>query len=97
MALGNAFNFLPNSVYWTVILDTEPKRAGVFGGVTHFFTNIATVVAPTLTGALVAAYGYPSMFTAAMVAALIGMLAMIFVKPGKKSVQRQSMAHQLAK
>jgi len=33
MALGNAFNFLPNSVYWTVILDTEPNRAGLFGGV----------------------------------------------------------------
>ena len=85
MALGNAFNFLPNSVYWTVILDTEPNRAGVFGGVTHFFTNIATVLAPTLTGALVASYGYPSMFKAAMVAALIGMVAMIFVKPGKKA------------
>ncbi|WP_407310230.1 MFS transporter [Desulfosporosinus sp. SB140] len=85
MALGNAFNFLPNSVYWTVILDTEPNRAGVFGGVTHFFTNIATVLAPTLTGALVASYGYPSMFKAAMVAALVGMVAMIFVKPGKKA------------
>lgn len=85
MALGNAFNFLPNSVYWTVILDTEPNRAGVFGGVTHFFTNIATIVAPTLTGALVASYGYPSMFTAAMVAALIGMVAMVFVKPGRKT------------
>lgn len=84
MALGNAFNFLPNSVYWAVILDTEPNRAGLFGGVTHFFTNIATVLAPTLTGFLVASYGYPSMFKAAMVAALVGMVAMIFVKPGKR-------------
>ncbi|WP_088226681.1 MFS transporter [Desulfosporosinus sp. FKB] len=85
MAVGNAFNFLPNSVYWTVILDTEPNRAGIFGGVTHFFTNIATVLAPTLTGALVLSYGYPSMFKAAMVAALVGMIAMVFVKPGKKA------------
>lgn len=91
MALGNAFNFLPNSVYWTVILDTEPNRAGVFGGVTHFFTNIATVLAPTLTGALVASYGYPSMFKAAMVAALIGMVAMIFVKPGKKALVTETL------
>jgi sugar phosphate permease len=92
MALGNAFNFLPNSVYWTVILDTEPNRAGVFGGVTHFFTNIATVLAPTLTGALVASYGYPSMFKAAMVAALLGMLAMIFVKPGKRVSANKGMS-----
>jgi len=82
MAIGNAFNFLPNSVYWSVIIDTEPDRAGTFGGVTHFFTNIATIVAPTLTGFLVAHYGYTSMFTAAVVAVVVGMLAMLFVKPG---------------
>ncbi|ALS24665.1 hexuronate transporter [Paenibacillus naphthalenovorans] len=84
MAIGNAFNFLPNSVYWTVIIDTEPTRAGTFGGVTHFITNIATIVAPTLTGVLVASSGYTAMFVAAAVAAGIGMVAMIFVKPGKR-------------
>lgn len=96
MAVGNAFNFLPNSVYWAVILDTEPNRAGVFGGVTHFFTNIATVLAPTLTGALVASYGYSSMFTAAMIAALIGMVAMLFVKPGHSLVSTQISTHKTA-
>lgn len=84
MSLGNAFNFLPNSVYWSVIIDTEPNRAGTFGGVTHFFTNIATIVAPTLTGYLVAKYGYTSMFAAAVVAVVIGMLAMLLVKPGQR-------------
>lgn len=84
MAIGNAFNFLPNSVYWTVIIDTEPSRAGTFGGVTHFITNIATIVAPTLTGVLVASSGYTAMFVAAAVAAGVGMVAMIFVKPGKR-------------
>ncbi|HET6873052.1 MAG TPA: MFS transporter [Sporolactobacillaceae bacterium] len=84
MAIGNAFNFLPNSVYWTVVVDTEPSRAGTFGGITHFITNIATVVAPTLTGVLVASSGYSAMFTAAAVFAVIGMIAMIFVKPGKR-------------
>jgi sugar phosphate permease len=84
MAIGNAFNFLPNSVYWTVIIDTEPSKAGTFGGVTHFITNIATIVAPTLTGVLVASSGYSAMFIAAAVAAVIGMLAMLFVKPGKR-------------
>ncbi|WP_035299376.1 MFS transporter [Brevibacillus thermoruber] len=84
MAIGNAFNFLPNTVYWTVIIDTEPSKAGTFGGVTHFFTNIATIVAPTLTGVLVKEYGYSAMFVAAAVAAFVGMLAMVFVKPGRR-------------
>ena len=51
------------------------------------FTNIATIVAPTLTGALVAASGYGAMFTAAAVAAVVGMIAMIFVKPGKRIIK----------
>jgi sugar phosphate permease len=83
MAIGNAFNFLPNSVYWTVVIDTEPKRAGTYGGITHFITNIATILAPTLTGYLVVAYhGYNAMFIAAAIAATIGMICMAFVKPG---------------
>jgi predicted MFS family arabinose efflux permease len=90
MAVGNAFNFLPNSVYWSVIIDTEPNRAGTFGGVTHFFTNIATIVAPTLTGVLVDRYGYTSMFIAAVVAVIIGMVAMILVKPGQHNDQKQT-------
>ncbi len=85
MALGNAFNFLPNSVYWAVVIDTEPARAGTYGGITHFITNIATIVAPTLTGVLVSDYGYGAMFTAAAIATFIGMIAMLFVKPGKRS------------
>ncbi|WAH39286.1 MFS transporter [Alicyclobacillus dauci] len=86
MAVGNAFNFLPNSVYWTVVIDTEPSKAGSFGGVTHFITNIATVVAPTLTGFLVTANGYSAMFVAAAVAAIVGMLAMLFVSPGRRRI-----------
>ncbi|KAA0796651.1 MFS transporter [Bacillus sp. JAS102] len=83
MCIGNAFNYLPNSIYWTVVLDTEPNKAGTFGGVTHFIANLATIIAPTLTGSLVAKYGYQAMFIAAAIAVIIGMIAMIFVKPGK--------------
>lgn len=84
MALGNAFNFLGNTVYWSVIIDTEPNRVGTFSGVTHFIASIATIVAPTLTGVLVSKYGYTAMFIAAIIAVVIGMIAMIFVKPGQK-------------
>ena len=96
MAIGNAFNFLPNSVYWTVVVDTEPTRAGTFGGITHFITNTATIIAPTLTGVLVVSYGYSSMFVAAAIAAVIGMVAMIFVKPGARKAKEVPAAHQMA-
>ncbi|RAS75998.1 MFS transporter [Priestia endophytica] len=84
MCIGNAFNYLPNSIYWTVILDTEPNKAGTFGGVTHFIANLATIIAPTLTGSLVASYGYNAMFIAAAFAVIVGMVSMIFVKPGQQ-------------
>ncbi|MCQ6278639.1 MFS transporter [Bacillus sp. EB600] len=96
MAVGNAFNFLPNSVYWTVVVDTEPTRAGTFGGITHFITNTATIIAPTLTGFLVVSYGYSSMFVAAAIAAVIGMVAMVFVKPGARKAKKVPAAHKMA-
>ena len=86
MCIGNAFNSLPNSVYWSVIIDTEPSRAGTFGGITHFITNTATIIAPILTGFLVVSFGYTSMFVAAAIASGAGMIAMLFVKPGQRQV-----------
>lgn len=83
MALGNALNSLPNAVYWTVLIDTVPAKSASFAGMTHFFANIATVVAPTLTGFLVAAHGFDSMFIATAVATCIGVVAMAFVQPGR--------------
>ncbi|TYD00738.1 MFS transporter [Arthrobacter echini] len=92
MAIGNALNSLPNAVYWIVIIDTAPSRAGTFGGISHFITNIATIVAPTLTGFLVAMHGYNSMFIATAVATGIGMFAMIFVRPGIRTKTEQARA-----
>ena len=86
MMIGNAFIFLPNAVYWAVIIDTTPNNTGTYGGITHFFVNTATVIAPTLTGYLVASYGYSSMFVSAVVASLISIIAMCFVRPGEKKM-----------
>lgn len=74
MCFGYAFNSLPNSVYWSVIIDTEPSKAGTYGGITHFITNTATIIAPTLTGFLVLNNGYFSMFIAAAAAVGAGMV-----------------------
>ncbi|MDK7114973.1 MFS transporter [Staphylococcus pettenkoferi] len=90
MMLGVAFLFLPNAVYWAVVIDTAPKNAGTYGGITHFFVNSATIIAPTLTGILVSSYGYKSMFISAVVSAVIGIVAMIFVRPGYKKMSKQA-------
>ncbi|HKN55928.1 MAG TPA: MFS transporter [Amycolatopsis sp.] len=82
MALGNALNSLPNAVFWSVIIDTAPSRAGTFGGFTHFIANIAAVAAPTLAGFLAAGLGYNSIFVGAGVATAVGMCAMAFIRPG---------------
>lgn len=88
MAIGNALNFLPNSVYWTVVIDTAPTRAGAFGGITHAIANIATVLAPALTGYLVAGHGFNAMFVAAGVATGVGMVCMFLVRPGRLGAGR---------
>jgi sugar phosphate permease len=90
MMLGNACVFLPNAVYWAVVIDTAPKNSGTFGGIMHFFVNSATIIAPTLTGILVSVYGYGSMFVSAVIAAVIGIVAMSFVKPGLKKIKTQA-------
>src|SRR5690349_19739797 len=44
MTLGNTLNALPNTVYWTVVIDTAPRhRLGAWSGFMHFFANIASV------------------------------------------------------
>lgn len=84
LTLANAINSLPNSVFWAVVIDTAPAtRTGAFSGMTHAVANTAAIVAPTLTGYLTMQYGYSSMFIAAAVATGVGVLAMLFVRPGQ--------------
>ncbi|MFK2825724.1 MFS transporter [Bacillus sp. B190/17] len=91
MTIGNAFNSLPNTVYWSIVLDIEPDKAGTYGGMTHFVANFATIIAPTFTGFLVTYYGYSSMFVAAAVAVIFGMLFMFFVNPDKKKAEKKQL------
>jgi sugar phosphate permease len=83
MTLANAFNALPNSVYWAVVIDSAPtNRIGTYSGLTHFIANTASFIAPMLTGYLTAQYGYSAMFIAAAIATGVGMTAMLLVRPG---------------
>jgi sugar phosphate permease len=84
MTLGNAFNSLPNIVYWAVVIDSVPAhRVGAMSGTMHFFAAMASVLAPTLTGVLSVRFGYSSMFLAAAGVTTVAMLAMLLVRPGK--------------
>lgn len=83
MTLANAFNSLPNVVYWTVVVDCVPRaRVGAMSGTMHFVASLAAILAPTLTGYLAVAYGYSSMFLAAAAVTAVAMVAMLLVKPG---------------
>lgn len=83
MTVANALNTLPNAVYWSVVIDSSPRsRTGTNSGIMHLFAATASIVAPTLTGFLVSAYGYNSMFMAAAVVMAIGMFSMLMVRPG---------------
>jgi len=87
MAIGNSLNSLVNPVYWAVILDTAPRRkVGTWSGITHFFANAASVLAPTITGILASKYGYSAMFVATGVVTAIGTVAMMLVAPGQISL-----------
>lgn len=84
IALGNALNSFANTVYWTIVIDTSPSnKVGTFSGIMHFLGNIASVLAPTLTGYLVADFGYSAMFIVASLVTCIGMFCMLLVRPGK--------------
>jgi ACS family hexuronate transporter-like MFS transporter len=84
MTLANAFNSLPNVVYWTVVVDSvPPARVGAMSGTMHFVASVAAILAPTLTGYLSVAYGYSSMFLAAAAVTAVAMVAMLLVKPGR--------------
>jgi MFS transporter, ACS family, hexuronate transporter len=84
MTLANAFNSLPNVVYWTVVMDSvPPARVGAMSGTMHFVASLAAIIAPTLTGYLSVAYGYSSMFLAAAAVTAVAMVAMLLVRPGR--------------
>ncbi|MBD1380984.1 MFS transporter [Metabacillus arenae] len=90
MFLGTSFTYLNSTLFWAIVLDTEPSRAGAYGGILHFFGAFASLLAPTLTGFLVMNYGYTSMFISVVVAALFTMVCMVFVKPGKRVKEKFS-------
>jgi ACS family hexuronate transporter-like MFS transporter len=91
MTIANALNTLPNAVYWIVVIDTSPRsRTGTNSGIMHLFAATASIIAPTLTGFLVSAYGYNSMFVAAGIVMAIGMLSMLMVRPGEFSSSRRA-------
>ena len=88
--VGNALNYLPNSVHWSAPVDIEPDKAGTFGGITHGIANTSAVVGPTLSGYLVYHYGYPAIFYAAGCVIMVGIVAMLFVGKKRSTLQMEA-------
>lgn len=86
MTLANAFNALPNSIYWAIIIDTAPHRTGTYSGITLFIANIATILSPTLAGILSFNYGYSAMFIATAIVTAVGVISMSLINPAKDRV-----------
>jgi len=80
-----------------VVIDTSPRsRIGTNSGIMHLFAASASIIAPTLTGYLVGAYGYNSMFVAAGIVMAIGMFSMLMVRPGEFRLAKRDRALQTA-
>ena len=85
IALGNACNAMINSVFYTVIIDVSPNaNVGSFAGFTLAIANIASIIAPMLSGWLAQHYSYNAIFYATAGIAFCIMVCMIFIQPNKK-------------
>ena len=78
---ANALNALINCVFWAIILDSSPPAlVGRRSGITLFIASSSTIIAPTITGLLVQAFGYSGMFLAGGAVSLVGAVAMISIR-----------------
>jgi ACS family hexuronate transporter-like MFS transporter len=83
MAVSVFFMYLTANTFWAIILDTvEEERVGGVGGFVHLIANLAGIVAPAMTGFLVAWTGqFTSAFILTGAIAIAGALAVaIFVR-----------------
>lgn len=83
MAVSVFFMYLTANTFWAIILDTvEEGRVGGVGGFVHLIANLAGIVAPAMTGFLVAWSGaFTSAFVLTGAIAIAGALAVaVFVR-----------------
>jgi ACS family hexuronate transporter-like MFS transporter len=83
MAVSVFFMYLSANTFWAIILDTvEEGRVGGVGGFVHLIANLAGIVAPAMTGFLVAWTGqFTSAFILTGAIAISGAMAVaIFVR-----------------
>ncbi|QCR34603.1 MFS transporter [Nissabacter sp. SGAir0207] len=84
MTLGNALNALVNNVYWSVVIDVTPKASvGAYSGMTLAIANLASIMAPTLSGWLAQHHGYGAMFLATAAVSFCSMICMTLLQPEK--------------
>ncbi|WP_343598427.1 MFS transporter [Acinetobacter sp.] len=85
IALGNACNAMVNNVYYSVIIDVSPNaNVGSFSGFTLAIANLASIIAPMLSGWLAQYYSYNAIFYATAGIALFSMCCMMLIQPEKR-------------
>lgn len=90
IALGNACNATVNNVYYSVIIDVSPNaNVGAFSGFTLAIANLASIIAPMLSGWLAQYYSYNAIFYVTAAFALFSMCCMVFIQPEKKIKREQ--------
>ncbi|WP_205669597.1 MFS transporter [Acinetobacter sp. MB5] len=90
IALGNACNATVNNVYYSVIIDVSPNaNVGSFSGFTLAIANLASIIAPMLSGWLAQYYSYNAIFYVTAGIALFSMCCMLFIQPEKKIQPQQ--------
>lgn len=82
MTIAVGFLMIAAPAYWTLIQDAAPKEyIGSAGGLMHGLGNISGIVAPTVTGFIVANSGYGGAFTVAGCLGVTGaVIVWLFVK-----------------
>jgi ACS family hexuronate transporter-like MFS transporter len=85
MTIAVGFLMLAAPAYWTLIQDAAPKQyVGSAGGLMHGLANISGIVAPTVTGFIVAASNYGGAFILAGAFGVLGaVIVWIFVRAQK--------------
>lgn len=82
MTIAVGFLMLAAPAYWTLIQDAAPKEyVGSAGGLMHGLSNISGIVAPTVTGFIVATSSYAGSFALAGALGVLGAtVVLVFVR-----------------
>jgi MFS transporter, ACS family, glucarate transporter len=82
LSLGAGWLYFTVGAYWSSTMDLSKSHAGTLSGIMNTGANIGGSVSPTLTPWLAEHLGWPAALGAAALAAMVGGLMWLGIKPG---------------